>query len=434
MKEEPTKHIDQLWQDKLHGYREQPPAHIWAAVRTPHQAAVLLKRVGIAAAVVVASALAYWWLQGDDKAPENQQQPYVREHNTSQKQMAKANKVGSTTVYQPQLAKVSTNLQRVKQPTPIAKSEAIYDATEAIPYSNSNSTSKAAFKVDSKKVTRLPISPMASLPMQTIALDELRYPPHRQHNGSPMQAGIDFTDNTRKEALNQLKKHHNKWAFGAGFSPEWTMLQESQTQIKSYGIEAYAHRYFNNMYLASGLGLSYSTDDGKYQVEYKQAKFKGSYQYVDWVEFELDGNDVIPTYHTHRIDVYDTIDKLRVSENKNQYYYLNIPLYLGYEYAMGTRWQTNVYTGLRSGILLYKHIPNPNLEDNVFLVKTIYNDRSAFYLQAQFGISIDYQLHKHWYFDVSPNMSYYLKSPITHEDKKPYAFALRFGIKYVWQK
>ncbi len=183
------------------------------------------------------------------------------------------------------------------------------------------------------------------------------------------------------------------------------------------------------------IGFSYSTDNGKYKVDYKKSEYKGSYQYVDSVDFEVDNNNnVIPIFYTTTREVYDTIDKVRISENKNKYFYINIPLYIGYEYALGKRWHANLYTGLRSGILVYKHIPDPDLEDNVFLVKSIYNDRKDFYLQGQVGIGIDYLLHKRWHLGLSPNMSYYFISPISNEDKKPYALGLRFGITYKWNK
>ncbi len=459
-----NKHIDQLIQDKLLGYEEQPPAHIWAAVR-PSAAMLWVKRGVVGAFILAATAVAYWlFTDTDDVEMAVRQQQTAVEHNVPPAEAQTLtsaidiNNEDNTPIGQFQNSEHISPALSVEQPQAATVAEYKSDAqhrrlVEANNSINANATTEATTAVayqQNKQATDIPdlitqavavfetetvsnrmlISGLTPLSVRGLAVKrDLSLP--LVATLYALQAGKDFKE-TASNA--KIAANSNNWAFGVELSPEWTRLQESKTTITSYGIDFSVRKYFNNFYLASGVGLSYSTDNGKYQVDYKKSEYKGSYQYVDSVSFEVNDDNVTPIYHTTRIDVYDTIDKVRISENKNKYLYINIPLYMGFEYSLGKRWQTDLYAGLRSGILVYKNIPDPKLEDNVFLVKSTYNDRKDFYLQGQIGVGLHYQLHKHWYLGLSPNMSYYFTSPIGNETKKPYALGLRFGIRYKWHR
>ncbi len=452
------KHIDQLIQDKLLEYQEQPPAHIWSALQ-PNTTMLWIKR-GVAAVFMLAAAMAayFWFVQkGNIDKPTSQnitknilsspdtdittQKPNTNntfEHSTNN---TKVDKTNEKTTYKhlenkpnkvPKTYSQKDNYSTKNMPTYAEVMKAITLQKNRLGNTSYNIIKNNSNSIENKLKNRWVIEKLDCIVLSCLPNIYAINLPQPNKLLYALQAGKDFKDIDKQKST---KTFDNNWAFGLELSPEWTKLQESHTTMQSYGIDFFAHKYFNQWYLASGIGFSYSTDNGKYEVDYKKSEYKGSYQYVDSVDFEIDNNNnVTPIFYTTRIDVYDTIDKVHISENKNKYFYINIPLYIGYEYALGKRWHANIYTGLRSGILVHKNIPNPDLEDNVFLVKNIYNDRKDFYLQGQMGIGLDYQLHKRWYLGLSPNMSYYFISPIGNEDKKPYALGLRFGIKYKWNK
>ncbi len=439
-----NKHIDQLIQDKLLGYEEQPPAHIWAAVR-PSAAMLWVKRGVVGAFILAATAVAYWlFTDTDDVEIALRQQQTAVKHNVppADAQIAYPTGVSNTPMEQTQ-DETAVNNKNYVQNRQVAETHtsinaATTEATTAVEYQQNKQATdipdlitQAVAVLEKENVdNRMIINRLAPVLLSRVVVKrDVSLP--LVTTLYALQAGKDFKD-TESNAKATVNSHN--WAFGVELSPEWTKLQESKTTITSYGIDLSVRKYFNRFYLASGVGLSYSTDNGKYQVDYKKSEYQGSYQYVDSVSFEVNDNNVTPIYHTTRIDVYDTIDKVHISENQNKYLYINIPLYTGFEYNLGKRWQTDLYAGLRSGILVYKNIPDPKLEDNVFLVKSTYNDRKDFYLQGQIGVGLHYQLHKHWYLGLSPNMSYYFTSPIANETKKPYALGLRFGIRYKWNK
>ncbi len=452
-----NKHIDQLIQDKLLGYEEKPPAHIWTGVRP--SVTMLWVKGGIAAAfILAATALAYYWLSTDvneveTAIPQIQEVEIYDTQKGSEANVASTMDINNVQTVQKEQSQIpaytiqESSVKRSKTTSVIAhkdntKKRQVFE-TKSMQNNTATDASNTQYHqmidndimpikvvVNKEDVnTHKPIKEIIPLSLKGLLVKHnLKLP--MVETLYPLQAGKDFKDIEKKSK----KADQNRWAFGMEFSPEWTKLQESGTTIQSYGIDFSVCKYFNNFYLASGVGLSYSTDNGKYQVDYKKSEYQGSYQYVDSVSFEVNNDNVTPTYHTTRIDIYDTIDKVRISENQNKYLYINIPLYMGFEYSLGKRWQMDLYAGLRSGILVYKDIPNPKLEDNVFLVKSTYNNRKDFYLQGQIGIGLHYQLHKHWYLGFSPNISYYFTSPIANETKKPYALGLRFGIRYKWNR
>ncbi len=234
-----NKHIDQLIQDKLLGYQEQPPAHIWKALQ-PNTTVLWIKR-GVAALFMLAITVAayFWFTQKDGDAKLLSSQNVIK--NTSS--------ITNTDI---------TSQDAHTKKTPIKSAS----TTEKVAAHKRQSTHSNTAKPFAKTNTSLAndIATQANQKLESKGLDEKTYRPHRNTNTKnhnrqiitalrcivlkylpyvyPMelpqpnkllcalQAGKDFKDTDKPQ---KIKTFDNKWALGLELSPEWTKLQESHT-------------------------------------------------------------------------------------------------------------------------------------------------------------------------------------------------------------
>lgn len=254
-------------------------------------------------------------------------------------------------------------------------------------------------------------------------------------NLSATEAGRDFFD---EDALNDMTRGHRNekyWELGLEFSPEWVTIPENDNNIQSYGLDLSAKYHFGKLFLETGLGASLSKDDGIYHVDYENYEFKGSYYDVYDVTFDTSGSAPIPTYYTKLVNVYDTIDKATITENKNTYVYINIPINFGYYTSLGKKFSFYAKTGLNASILIYQDIPEPTITGELYtIIKTtpLYHQRTEWNLQAQINVGINYHITENFRFGVEPNARYYVKSLVENNDGgNPYGFGVKVGFKYV---
>jgi len=242
------------------------------------------------------------------------------------------------------------------------------------------------------------------------------------------KAGLDFFD---EDAISDMTAGHRRekhWELGLAFSPEWITIPDNDNNITSYGLDLTAQYHIGNWFVESGIGASFSKDEGDLN-SYNEAIFKGSYQYVYDVTYDTSNNNVVPIYHTKEVNVYDTVF---VEKSKNSYAYLNIPLNFGYTTMLGNKFSFHTKLGVNAGIKIYEDIPKPENEGNIIIKNELYHKRTSWNMQAMVNVGIDYHITNQFLFGVEPNARYYIKSLV--EDNKagnPYGFGVKLGFKYI---
>lgn len=217
---------------------------------------------------------------------------------------------------------------------------------------------------------------------------------------------------------------------GASIHPEMAYFP-SQTGSDgiSFGLGLDMRYAISNFFVQTGLGLSFANEDGKYDVKFNE--FLGSYQDVYNVIFDSTEQGVVPIYFTKTVEVYDTIDHLKVFKTRNAYTYLQIPLLFGYEWQK-SRVSFSVKAGPCMSMLIHKNVPDPVLPENIrILSQQGNNSRIETSWQLMLGFGMSYSLNKNLEFAIDiPTFRYYLSSPIKGDKKHPYAFGLKAGILY----
>lgn len=226
----------------------------------------------------------------------------------------------------------------------------------------------------------------------------------------------------------------NNFLFGLHITPELTYYPEDDKYSnRSYSFDLSAIYQFSGYMLQSGLGLSWTKDDGNYAIDYEQYEFMGSYQDVYDITFDTVGGEIVPTYHTQEVEVYDSIQHVSISPTKYNYTYLQIPLLFGYGDEAG-RISWFVKGGPNLSIMIYENRPEMNMpgtDINVLNVDNKLPTRIKANWQLIFSAGASYKLSNNLSFSVEPMLRYYIKSAYDRNNmqtKHPYSVGLRTGL------
>lgn len=223
------------------------------------------------------------------------------------------------------------------------------------------------------------------------------------------------------------------WQLGVFFTPQMTYYPDDPiANQRAYTVDVSAKWIKNEFFIESGLGVSFSSDNGKYAIDYEP--YLGTYDDVYNVTFDtLPSGDIQPTYHTNPVDVYDTISKFRVEQVKNNYTYLQIPLYVGFQKQVN-RFGWFVKGGPIFNVLLTQNIPTPII-NNDRIVDMDDNMPMRVKTHWQFAVSagFNYQLSDKVSISVEPTFRYYLNSQYERKyitTRHPYSIGLRTGLLF----
>ncbi|PIY30964.1 MAG: hypothetical protein COZ08_09970, partial [Bacteroidetes bacterium CG_4_10_14_3_um_filter_42_6] len=126
-------------------------------------------------------------------------------------------------------------------------------------------------------------------------------------------------------------KPHN-WSSFVGVSPEFvTTTFDSVTLINTYSVNYEPIFHLNKQFfLRFGIGVSYARDRGFAKLDYISNDLMGTYNDVYNVTFDSLNGQVVPTYYTKTVEVWDSIRHLVISEVTNRYIYVQVPVLVGY--------------------------------------------------------------------------------------------------------
>ncbi|MCB2220468.1 MAG: PorT family protein [Bacteroidetes bacterium] len=225
-----------------------------------------------------------------------------------------------------------------------------------------------------------------------------------------------------------------QWSVGLYFRPEM-IRYPSDDQITNYarGIDLHVLYKKNEYFLQTGLGFSQVTDAGNYKIDYN--KYMGSYEDVYDVTFDTIGNEVTPVYHTQTVDVYDSINYVRITPSERRYTYLQIPIMFGYgkDYR---RFGWFVKAGPALALMVHENIPEMSMREDQYKILNVENSLPArINANWQFVLSAgaNYKLGNKISLSVEPLIRYYINSdyePGKYTTRHPYSLGLRTGLLF----
>ena len=228
--------------------------------------------------------------------------------------------------------------------------------------------------------------------------------------------------------------HSLKIAFE--FLPEVSNYSNENPNLTGQGYHLSLTYGISNLYLKTGIGLRNIKEQGNYTIHYN--KYLGNYEHVYNVTFDSTDNGVTPTYHTFTVDVYDSIEHVRIGEEKIKNRYLDIPLLFGYEKDFG-RLSLHIHAGPNISVLLGRNATTINYpEEQIRIVKAQQElvSRKKINWQVMAGAGIDYRLTNRLDLTIEPVFRYYLSPEFRQNNSNGsgFGFGLRTGISYTISK
>jgi hypothetical protein len=219
--------------------------------------------------------------------------------------------------------------------------------------------------------------------------------------------------------------------FGLHFTPELQFYpSDEKLTSRSYSLDLSAIYRFSGFLVQTGVGTMWTSDNGNYKVDYHQ--YLGSYEDVYNITFDTTGGEVVPTYYTETVKVYDTLDHVYISPTKNKYTYLTLPLLFGYGNE-GRHFNWFLKVGPSISLLINKNVSNYYQSDDPNKIISVENDvpsrlHTNWQIVMSGGISLG--LNQNLSISLEPIFRYYIKSAYEQNrlnSKNPYSVGLRAG-------
>ena len=437
---EENKYLDELFQSKFAGFEAEPPATVWNNIHEELHGkgggSVNPVTLALLAALVLIAGLLGFSIIKD--SPHTTNSGDIGDNQT-QIHFDNGNNAGSvnTVLIPDNNFSVSDNkFFAVNEPVGIAQPSVSVDPLKT---ENENSTSASTPHATlHKRYAETTFAPafyeetrLAKLKarrsfsvhtsMMAINSENIQVRDSKYH---PRFAGV--TDGERRY------NRRAEWQIGLHFTPEVIFYpDDSIPNQRSYTFDLSAKWIKNEFFIESGLGVSFSSDNGKYAIDYE--KYLGSYNDVYNITFDSTENGIVPIYHTNLVDVYDSISEFKIEQTKNQYTYLQIPVYIGFHKQV-KRFGWFVKGGPVFSVLINKRIPSPDVgDDKIIDMDQRMPLRVNTSWQFAFSAGVTYQLSDKVSIAIEPTLKYYLNSQYERKyitTRHPYSFGLRTGLLF----
>jgi hypothetical protein len=437
-------HIDQLIRQKFENFEPEPPVAVWESIRTkisdappPSSPGIILPVIIAISILVFLSGLLHHFNGSNNLPPAG-----ISESGKTLIQSAGTVSTGSTTITDASLqesAYNTTQQQVISREASTIKSMENEPAKSTIPVRAPFDRKEPAKKNKDKKMEERPEQVTAAQrPIgawkpglrQALEAGPVSYADARKYD-------LSARDINKLSRYSEQKKNTPvNWSLGILFHPEVTTFTHENTTFGStfsLGLSILPQVTFNRFFIQSGVNYRNTYDKGNNEIEYN--RFLGTYQEVYLVTFDSTENGVIPTYYTHTVDVYDTVDHYSVSETRARYAYLEVPLLLGYRFTTG-KFSLYAKAGPAASFLVYKNIPEtgtPEEGARIVNVSAQIPVRSTINWQAQFGAGFDYQLNGKVSLNLEPTLRLALKPEYQSPAGSPLpsvSYGVRAGLKY----
>ena len=414
---ETNQYLDTLFQSKFAAFEAEPPAQVWDNIHTElHN-----KRGGsinpvnlatIAALVLISGLLSFSFIKDAQQVSSK-----------------------NFTAVEPQITNSGNALAQYIPPADPSPSPVTMPATAAYkPSSNNTALHQDAHQVS---IQAEPITVITEEARLAKLRNRRAYGLHTER--FPDNNGISVRDSKTEpkyfgliDASSKYRRN-TSWQLGLMFTPSVSFYpDDSILNQRSYTFDASVKWIRNEFFVESGLGLSFSSDDGRYDIDYE--KYLGSYDDVYNVTFDTTaGGTVVPTYYTNLVNVYDSISQYKVENTRNRYTYLQVPLYVGFQKQVD-RFGWFVKGGPVFSLLIRENIPQPDAgNDRIIGLDQQMAGRVNNYWQFAVSAGMNYQLSNRVSIAIEPTFRYYLNSQYDHmyiNTRHPYSIGLRTGLLF----
>lgn len=431
---ESWKNIDQVFKDKFSAFEAEPPAHIWDNVRNsigdnPGDGGSGAQGGGIGSFIIFFIVV----LLVSFVAPNRKGDP-TQIDATSSPSLMTDYYYSSQTVYS-QKGNQSQKIAERDDAIP----ESLQDEIEMInaeDFSHLTDEDPKDYVIDGLQGQEEPLASVAfqrtsdyvktnalkfALLEQGVSEKQIKEILNRQISNSPIP---DHDENNSLDA---------NWMAGISFTPEAVFFNKTDNltnQRYSGGIDLIYRR--NVLTIQSGIHLAKTNDQGTLKIDYE--KYIGSYDNVTNITFDTIDGQIIPEFETAKVDVYDSIPHVDYSPLVTDYYYLDIPLLIGYEIDQ-RRFTWTLMTGPSLSVKVSENNnavdPEKLQEDLVLEREYITPLRLKTNMQAVVMAGMRYKLSRHVSFSFQPMLRYNINSMYDKNvmsTKHPYSFGVRSGI------
>jgi hypothetical protein len=436
-------HIDQIIRQKFENFEPEPPVQVWEKIRSGiNKTPPPPSSTGFIMPIIIAVSLLVFIAGLLHNVYFNDSSATLAKKGSSELSVQQAGVIstGSTTssdiTLQKEFYQTPSALTAPDISNQSATKEIKADQKPAIPVRDAFGQINPGDKKH-KKAKNNPSVTLNNTPatgqwrpglVQALAVGELSYADAQKYNLSPR-------DVRKLTGFQDYEKHIKAdWSIGAYFNPEVTSCaDQSIANSVSYNASILPQVSFNHFFMQSGINMRFTHDKGNYAVDYN--RFLGTYEHVDYITFDTVNNVVIPTYYTHNVEVWDTVNHYSVTETKANYTYLEIPLLFGYRYSFG-KFSIFAKAGPSASFLIYKNIPETGYpEDKARIINEHYQipARNTICWQLMMGTGFDYQLADKISFSLEPTFRYALKPEYKLPDGargNTTSFGIRAGLNY----
>jgi len=226
------------------------------------------------------------------------------------------------------------------------------------------------------------------------------------------------------------------FSVSAYFSPEVTEYQRvaSESKENSY-LGGIALSYHTSRYIVQ-LGLEYSRFDdlGDYLVNINSYDSIGYYDGISGFDIDPENPGAL-IYHTHTVEVWDTVQHHSHEQTRNHYSYLQIPVMFGYKAFERGIFSAHIKVGPSISFLLNREEPTLNFRADAGARVAGVDDFTASRLntnvQVLMSLALRFQFNNRAGLIVEPTYRQYLNSVYDVNDnslKNPYGIGVKGGI------
>jgi opacity protein-like surface antigen len=431
---EDFKNIDQIIRQKFENFEPEPPIQVWEKIQSgikktpPSSPGILLPLIVSISLMLFIGGLFYHHYSTKNETSLDSGL------NGMTINTASLGSTGSTTI-------TDNSLQESFYQTPSEIPQAAAASDEPVvssipvrvPYEKKDATDKKK-KKNNQVTTSSPVSAPVRTPgwkpglVQALKSGELTY-------NEAMNYGLSARDYRKLSTYREDSKAKiAEWSVGLYFNPEATSSQdENIDNTISYNLSLLPQVSFNNFFIQSGVNMRFTHDKGNMAVDYN--RYLGSYEDVYDITFDTINNEIIPTFYTNTVDVWDTITHYSVSDTKAAYTYLEVPVLFGYRYSFG-KVSLFAKAGPSASFIVFKNIPEAVApEDNAQIINVNYPvpARNTINWQMMMGAGMDYKLSSRISFSLEPTFRFALSPEYdvpSDINGKTKSFGVRAGLNY----
>ncbi|MCF8298300.1 MAG: hypothetical protein K9J13_12205 [Saprospiraceae bacterium] len=248
---------------------------------------------------------------------------------------------------------------------------------------------------------------------------------------------------TSSEPSLPINRIESPWSIGGYFTKDYIFNSaDSKSEIKnSYSFDIQTSYKLKNYVFQTGLGFDLSEDNWDYIIKYKRNEALGSYDNVDSVYFStfidsLGQVHVVPHFITSTETVYDSISHSLIDQSSNHYYYMHIPMIVGYKIKDFKKWNVMIKGGAMYSVLIHKKEPTIGYYDSDIRVTSV-DDKKLLRIKTNMhlllGFEFEYLISERLSLSFEPIIKYYMKSIYNSNSlttKQPYSAGLKAGLIY----